>query len=134
MYLVENKNISMLKVLNVKKYLYSIIVFFVVTIPQIVSAEIVLPTESQTGLPEGGNGAVLKAIESVVEFVVGVIGSIAVLMIVVSGIMYIVSGGDQQKAETAKKILTYSVIGLVIAILAYAIVIFIGTTFGANWS
>ncbi len=134
MYLVENKNISMLKVLNVKKYLYSIIVFFVVTIPQIVSATIDLPTEAQTGLPEGGNGAVLKAIESVVEFVVGVIGSIAVLMIVISGIMYMVSGGDQQKAETAKNILTYSVIGLVIAILAYAIVIFIGTTFGANWS
>jgi type IV secretory pathway VirB2 component (pilin) len=131
MYLVENKNISMLKVLNVKKYLYSIIVFFVVTIPQIVSATIDLPTEAQTGLPEGGNGAVLKAIESVVEFVVGVIGSIAVLMIVISGIMYMVSGGDQQKVETAKKILTYSIVGLVVALVSYMIVYFISRSLGA---
>jgi hypothetical protein len=113
------------------KKIYYTLFSLILIVPTIVSAQVTRPTNSY-GLAENINAN--SIVEDVIKFVTTFLASLAILMIVVSGIMYMVSGGDQQKAETAKNILTYSVIGLVIAILAYAIVIFIGTTFGANWS
>lgn len=49
-------------------------------------------------------------------------GSIAVLMIVIGGVMYVTSLGDSEKAEKAKKIIQYALIGLFTVILAYAAV------------
>ena len=125
-----------IKINNMKKYLYSLIAFCIVVMPQIVNAQIDLPSSSDTGgLPAGGGGnVILPIIEKVVKFVVELIGSIAVLMIVVAGIMYITSGGDSTRTETAKKILTYAIVGLIIAILAYTIVIIVGETLGASWT
>lgn len=50
------------------------------------------------------------------------VGILAVIMLVVGGIMYIVSAGDETRSETAKKIVTYAVIGLGVAITSLIIV------------
>ncbi|MBI2054366.1 MAG: TrbC/VirB2 family protein [Candidatus Staskawiczbacteria bacterium] len=63
--------------------------------------------------------ALLEAISSTVAKLVGVI---ATIMIVVAGIMYLVSGGNPQKMEAAKKTLIYAIVGLVIAVLAVSII------------
>lgn len=52
-------------------------------------------------------------------------GIIAVIMIIVGGIMYSLSAGDSKKAGTAKDTILYAVIGLVITLLAGAIVNFV---------
>jgi hypothetical protein len=52
-------------------------------------------------------------------------GIIAVFMIVYSGVQYIVSAGDRTKIETAKKTLLYSVVGLLVSMLAFALVEFV---------
>lgn len=49
-------------------------------------------------------------------------GVVAVIMIVIAGIQYITSSGDPNKAVTAKYAVYYSSIGLVIVLLAFAIV------------
>lgn len=49
-------------------------------------------------------------------------GVVAVVMIVIAGIQYITSSGDPNKAVTAKYAVYYSSIGLVIVLLAFAIV------------
>jgi hypothetical protein len=54
-----------------------------------------------------------------------VAGAIAVVMIILGGIRYITSNGDQAHVKAAKDTIMYSVVGLVVAILAYAIVRFI---------
>lgn len=56
-----------------------------------------------------------------------VIGSLAVLMIIVGGVRYTVSGGDEKNVKAAKNTIIYAVVGLVVAILAYAIVHFVIT-------
>lgn len=61
-------------------------------------------------------------IASVVNWLLGIAATVAVLLIVVSGIRYIVSAGNQQEIDDAKKTITYAVIGLVITILAIVIV------------
>jgi len=57
-----------------------------------------------------------------VEFLVIFVGAIAVLGVLISGVMYMISGGDSARTETAKKALTASIVGLVIALLALIIV------------
>jgi len=58
----------------------------------------------------------------VVEFFVILVGSVAVLGVLISGVMYMMSGGDSARTETAKKALTTSIVGLVIALLSLIIV------------
>lgn len=56
------------------------------------------------------------------------LGAIAVIMIIIGGIRYVLSGGDSTSITGAKNTIMYAVIGLVVAILAYAIVNFVITT------
>ena len=53
------------------------------------------------------------------------VGIIAVFMLIFGGIRYITSGGDQKKVTDAKNTILYAIIGLIIALLAYAIVNFV---------
>jgi glucose uptake protein GlcU len=54
-----------------------------------------------------------------------ILGVIAVIMIIIGGIRYTTSNGDASRIKAAKDTITYSVIGLVVAILAYGIVAFV---------
>lgn len=51
-----------------------------------------------------------------------VVGALATVMIIVGGIFYIMSNGDAGKVAKAKNTVLYSVIGLVVAFVAYAII------------
>lgn len=67
-------------------------------------------------------------IQSVTTTLLGVIGALSVLMIIVGGLRYVISGGDPKKTADAKNTIVYAVIGVVVAIMAYAIVKFIVAT------
>ncbi len=55
---------------------------------------------------------------------------IAILMLIVSGYRYITAQGNTEQAEAAKKTITYAVLGIVVALLAYVIVHSVATFFG----
>lgn len=57
--------------------------------------------------------------------VLAIVGALALLMIVISGLRYILSAGDPQKTSQAKQGILYALVGLVIAIMAQVIVSFI---------
>ena len=54
-----------------------------------------------------------------------VIGTVSVIMIILGGISYATSQGDAAKVKKGKDTILYGIIGLVIALLAYAIVAFV---------
>ena len=64
-------------------------------------------------------------IKNVINLLFFVIGMIAVIMIVIGGIRYSTSAGDSSQVQAAKNTVLYAVIGLVIAIMAFAIVNFV---------
>ncbi len=73
-------------------------------------------------------GATLEVrIGTVTSILLFIIGAISVIMIIVGGIKYVVSNGDSGKVKAAKDTIMYAVVGLVIALLAYAIVSFVLT-------
>ena len=65
---------------------------------------------------------VIKAIINTVIFAVGIV---AVVMVILGGVQYSTSQGDTQKVKKAKDTIMYGIIGLVVAILAFAIVNFV---------
>ena len=63
-----------------------------------------------------------KLISNVINTLLFVVGSLSVVMIIVGGVLYTVSSGDSGKVSKAKNTITYAVVGLVVSLLAYAIV------------
>lgn len=61
----------------------------------------------------------------ILEYVFGVIAAISFLMIVFAGFRYVISIGDPAKIATARKTITYSIIGLIVSLSATAIVAFV---------
>lgn len=54
-----------------------------------------------------------------------IIGAISVLMIIIGGIRYATSNGEQAQVTSAKNTVIYSVVGLIVAIMSYGIVRFV---------
>jgi hypothetical protein len=78
-----------------------------------------------------GDTGVFSKISSVLLFIVG---AIAVIMIVIGGLRYVVSGGDASQVQAAKNTILYALVGIIVAILAYAAVNFVVNSFipGSN--
>ncbi len=66
-----------------------------------------------------------EQIKIVVNVLLFVLGAISVIMIVIGGIRYTLSNGDSAAITSAKNTILYSVIGLIVALLAFAIVDFV---------
>ncbi|MBR0460487.1 hypothetical protein IJI91_00610 [Candidatus Saccharibacteria bacterium] len=64
-------------------------------------------------------------ITTIINVVLGLIAVIAVIMIIIGGIEYTVSRGDATKTKKGRDTIIYSVIGLVIALLSFAVVNFV---------
>ena len=75
-----------------------------------------------------GTGGVLT---TVINFALYFIGAISVLMLIIGGVRYTLSGGNDKAVAAAKNTILYAIIGVVIAVLAYAIVNFVLGTFAA---
>lgn len=69
-----------------------------------------------------GDTGVFKQVTNVILYIVGII---AVIMLIIGGIRYVLSGGDAKKVTDAKNTILYAIIGLVICFLAFAIVNFV---------
>ena len=76
-------------------------------------------TSEMKGKSIDGDKGLIKTVVNVLLWAVGIL---SVIMIIFSGLRYITSAGDASKTKSAQSALTYSVVGLIVAIMAYAIV------------
>jgi hypothetical protein len=76
-----------------------------------------------------GTGGIFQTITNTALFI---IGAISVLMLIYGGIRYTISGGDAKNVEAAKSTIMYAIIGIVVALLAFAIVNFVLTSLVAT--
>ena len=65
---------------------------------------------------------------AVVNWLLFAVGVISVIMLIVGGIKYATSAGDSNKVTSAKNTIMYAIIGLAVAVLAFAIVGFVTNT------
>ncbi len=62
---------------------------------------------------------------NIINAIIGVLGLVAVIVIIIGGVQYMTSSGDAGKVKKAKDTILYGVLGLVIVVLAFAIVNFV---------
>lgn len=72
------------------------------------------------------------AITQIIKVILFIVGILAVIMIIFGGIQYLLSAGDTSKTEKAKNTILYAVVGLVVAILAYALVTWVVSAIGGS--
>ena len=84
----------------------------------------VLPTNIPPSLPTVTADAIVS---NIVSTLLIVSGAASVVVIVIAGIMYTTSAGNEKRITTAKDAILYAVVGLIISILAFAIVNFVIT-------
>ena len=89
-------------------------------------------TQIQSGLKAAGgdtkdtSGTLITSVINVMLFIIGVL---SVIMIIYGGIIYVISAGDSGRVSKAKNTIMYAIVGLIVALLAYAIVNFVITRF-----
>lgn len=82
--------------------------------------------ESQSQVCRGTSGnSVFNIIKGIINLLITISGIISVIMIIVGGIKYSTSGGDSSAISSGRDTLVYAVIGLVVSIMAFAIVNFL---------
>lgn len=69
----------------------------------------------------GGSG-IFSIIRTVIQVMLVIGGIIAVIMIILGGIRYMTSNGDQTDVKAAKDTILYAIIGLIVAFGGFAIV------------
>ena len=67
----------------------------------------------------------MKTIGAIIQFALGFMGIVFVLLIIYSGFLWMTAGGDTKKVESAKNIIKNCIIGLIIMVLAYSITTFV---------
>lgn len=70
----------------------------------------------------GGETSARALIVNIVNFFLFFLGLIATIMIIYGGVTYITAGGEQDKVDSAKKIIMYAVVGIIVVLLSFAIV------------
>jgi hypothetical protein len=91
----------------------------------------VLSSLGTTGGDCNGQGVsnLLNTVVSILSYIVGVA---AIIVLILSGMKYITSGGDSGKVASAKNTLIYALIGIAIAALAQFLVHFVFTAAASN--
>lgn len=77
--------------------------------------------------PTGVPTDIRVAIMNVTNWILGFIAIVATLVIIYGGVQYLTAGGNEDSVANAKKTISYGIIGVVIAGLAYAMVIVVST-------
>ncbi len=76
-----------------------------------------------------GDGGIFQQITNIMLFMIGVL---SVIMLIIGGLRYVVSGGNKDAVTSAKNTILYAIVGLVVSLLAYAAVNFIINVFAGS--
>jgi hypothetical protein len=73
-----------------------------------------------------GQAGIFRTITNVLLFI---LGAISVIMIIIGGLRYVVSGGNATAVTAAKNTILYAIVGVIVALLAYAAINFVLASF-----
>lgn len=81
-----------------------------------------------------GNADFVSIIVRLIQTALSFVGIIFVVLIIVSGMQWMLSGGDDEKVAAAKKSLINALVGLILILLSYSIVLLVTSNFTSQSS
>lgn len=122
--------------------LFGLLISLWLTIPQNVAAQVreFDRTQGEVFIKEYGDTTVqvasIKGIEVIISNILAVfttiVGLAAFVMLLMGGFLYLTSGSNSKGTEAAKQTITYSIIGIVVALMAFFILQAIAAFTGAE--
>ena len=106
-----------------KKITFGLMALVLLVIPMAVSA--ITVDTGLSGTLDLGSADLQDTVISIIQWALGLLGLIAVVMILIGGFIWMTAGGNEDKVATAKKYISAAVVGLIIVLLAWAIVVFV---------
>lgn len=79
-------------------------------------------TDAENAAPTLKNATVFDLITNVMDWLLGLVGVLAVIGFVISGVLYLTAAGNEEQAEKAKTVMTYAIIGLAVALVGLIVV------------
>lgn len=101
------------------------VVLLVLAIPVHAAPIIQAPCGANAGALGCNGEDPFAVLRNAINIIIFAIGAISVLMVVIGGLRYVLSGGDPSGVKTAKDTILYALIGVAVAILSYSIVKFV---------
>jgi hypothetical protein len=95
-------------------------------VPAAVFAQNIVPTELQ------GNTDIIQIVRAVIRFILLIAFVLAFIFLLIGGLRWITAGGDEKSVAGARGMITAALIGLVIVLLAFAIIKLVETFFGVT--
>lgn len=77
------------------------------------------------GNTTGANASFGSIVAKIIKVMLYILGALSVVMIIFGGFKYVTSRGESADVTSAKNTILYAVVGLIVALLAYAIVSFV---------
>jgi len=112
-----------------KRFVYGVL-SWIILVPSIALAQWNVTTLNTTAkLPAG---TLRGIITQVMNWFLAIVGIIGIIGFVISGILYFLAAGDEGKMGTAKNAMTYSIIGVVVALMGYVIIQAVNTLLGGT--
>lgn len=73
----------------------------------------------------GGGDDLVSSVTTILSNVIAILGLVCVVVMIIGGVNYMISSGDAGKVKKAKDTILYGLIGLVVCVLAFALVNFV---------
>lgn len=115
-----------------RKYLYLILLLLLLFPNSLLLAQLNPEVLNEAYLNELGKetpvleeGDLVKILFSIIQYLLGFIGVIAVVVIIAGGYLWMTAGGNEEKVKKAKEILLNGLIGLGVILVAFLIVRFV---------
>ena len=84
-------------------------------------------TETKSYL-EGGStselpsGSIYGIVSGTMDWLLAIVGFLAIIGFVISGILYLTAAGDDKQIGTAKTAMKYSIVGVIVALVGYVVI------------
>jgi hypothetical protein len=113
-----------------RKLLFTLLTISIVFVSLFLFREVVLAQGDPFGLDDlnlvlDNEVEPKSAIVNIINIVLGFLGLIAVIIVIYGGFVWMMSGGEAEKIDKAKKILKSGLIGIVIVLLSWGIATFV---------
>lgn len=101
------------------RQLFSAVMILILSVPGVLhAAELINPLD-----PAGtGDVTITTIIGRLITTILGVTGSVALLMFVYGGFLWLISAGEPDKVKKGKEVMKWAALGLVVIVGAYTIV------------
>src|SRR3989338_9512924 len=90
----------------------------------VAGAAILNPTDNPEAVSgaTGGETTLRGLILTIVNYFLGFLGLLAVIMVIYGGVTYVSSAGNDEAVGKAKKIILYAIVGIIIILLSFVVV------------